>query len=190
MAFEIDLKELENNYSMMSAAEFSRLRRRDLTPEAAEIYDRVAAIRRAGDDSTLETPPVNGDTPGPNTALMGEATGPETFEDIVEWAYSTLPQRIKDLPDFPGIQVADEPPEGYLETKTGHPEPLGLFVGVPRADRHLYGLQRTPNLIFVFRGPHMRYAKGDLRSEVKQTVWHEVAHWLGYDEKDVEELGL
>jgi ssRNA-specific RNase YbeY (16S rRNA maturation enzyme) len=36
----------------------------------------------------------------------------------------------------------------------------------------------------------MRYAKGDLHSEVKRTVWHAVAHWLGYDEKGVEELGL
>ena len=24
---------------------------------------------------------------------------------IVEWAYSTLPRKIRDLPDFPGIQV-------------------------------------------------------------------------------------
>jgi hypothetical protein len=48
------------------------------------------------------------------TFMMGEAAGSETFEGIVEWAYSTLSQRIKDLPDFPGIQVTDEPPEGYL----------------------------------------------------------------------------
>jgi hypothetical protein len=25
---------------------------------------------------------------------------------------------------------------------------------------------------------------------VKQTVWHEVAHWLGHDEEEVKELGL
>lgn len=141
-------------------------------------------------DSSLEVPPVSSDTPRPNTALMREATGSETFEDIVEWAYSTLPQRIKDLPDFPGIQVADEPPEGYLETRARRTELLGLFVGVSRAERQTYGLQKTPDLIFVFRGPIMRCSKGDLRSEVKRTVWHEVAHWLGYGERDMKELGL
>jgi len=112
LAFEIDLRKLENDYLIMPAAEFVLLRRSDLTPEAAEIYDRVAAIRR---DSALETAPVSSDTPGPKLAPIQEATNSETFEDMVEWAYSTLPQKIKDLPDFPGIQVVDEPPAGYVE---------------------------------------------------------------------------
>jgi hypothetical protein len=43
----------------MSAEEFALLRRGDLTPEAAEIYDRVAAIRIvAGDDPALEGAPI------------------------------------------------------------------------------------------------------------------------------------
>ena len=46
---------------------------------------------------------------------MADATNPESFEEIVEWAYSTLPQKIRRLPDFPGIQVADEPPADVLE---------------------------------------------------------------------------
>ena len=181
---------LENDYSIMPAEEFALLRRRDLTPEAAEIYDRVAAIRRAADDSVLEIPPVSSDTPGPDTALMREATGSETFEDIVEWAYSTLPQSIKDLPDFPGIQVADEPPEGYLETRGRRTELLGLFHGAHRGERQFHSVQRAPDLIFVFRGPIMRCSNGNLRREVKRAVWHEVAHWLGYEEKDMEKLGL
>ena len=49
----------------------------------------------------------------------------------------------------------------------------------------------APDLIFVFRGPILRCSKGDLRAEVKQVVWHEVAHWLGYEtEEQVEALGL
>ena len=32
---------------------------------------------------------------------MAEATNPESIEELVEWAYSTLPQTIKDLPTFP-----------------------------------------------------------------------------------------
>ena len=48
---------------------------------------------------------------------MAEATNSESFEEVVEWAYATLPQEIRDLPDFPGIQVADEPPEDVLKRK-------------------------------------------------------------------------
>jgi len=36
---------------------------------------------------------------------LAEATNSESFEEVVEWAYGTLPQEIRDLPDFPGIQV-------------------------------------------------------------------------------------
>ena len=57
---EIDLAKLEKDYLAMSAEEFTLLRRADLTPEAAEIYDRVAAIRRAaGDDPAPEGAPIS-----------------------------------------------------------------------------------------------------------------------------------
>ena len=60
MTVEIDLRKLEKDYLTMSGEEFSLLRRDDLTPEAAEIYDRVAAIRRtAGDDQVLEGAPIS-----------------------------------------------------------------------------------------------------------------------------------
>jgi|SRR5208282_3813188 len=48
--------------------------------------------------------------PGGKVGLMTGTTNPESFEEIVEWAFSTLPQKVRDLPDFPGIQVVDEPP--------------------------------------------------------------------------------
>jgi hypothetical protein len=40
---------------------------------------------------------------------MTEPTDAASFEKIVQWAYSTLPEEIRNLPDFPGIQLADEP---------------------------------------------------------------------------------
>jgi predicted Zn-dependent protease with MMP-like domain len=127
---------------------------------------------------------------------MADATHTETFEEIVEWAYSTLPQKIRDLPDFPGIQVVDEPPadvfgdlSNRMKFRRGT-ELLGLYSGVHRIERRHDLLRIAPDLIFVFRGPILRCSKGDLRAEVKRVVWHEVAHWLGHDEEEVKELGL
>jgi len=119
-------------------------------------------------------------------------TGSESFEEIVEWAYGTLPQKIKDLPDFPGIQVVNEPPEDVLKRKNWPKgkEMLGLYSGIHRTEQGHFQARMAPDLIFVFRGPILRCSKGDLRSEVKRVVWHEVAHWLGHDEKEVEDLGL
>jgi predicted Zn-dependent protease with MMP-like domain len=123
---------------------------------------------------------------------MAEATQSESFEQIVEWAYATLPQRIRELPDFPGIQVVDEPPEDVLKKQQLSPgrELLGLYSGVFRTQQVHNSLKLAPDLIFVFRGPILRCSRGDLRAEVKRVVWHEVAHWLGHDEEQVKDLGL
>jgi predicted Zn-dependent protease with MMP-like domain len=128
---------------------------------------------------------------------MVEATKSESFDEIVEWAYSTLPQKIRELPDFPGIQVAEEPPEDILKAtrrRKNWPrgtEMLGCYSGVFRTKRSHSQIRIAPDMIFVFRGPILRCSRGDLRGEVKRVVWHEVAHWLGYEtEEQVKELGL
>jgi predicted Zn-dependent protease with MMP-like domain len=127
---------------------------------------------------------------------MNDTTNAEPFEGIVEWAYSTLPQKIRELPDFPGIQVVDEPPADVLADLANRrkwrrgTELLGLYSGVHRTERRHELLRIAPDLIFVFRGPILRCSKGDLRAEVKRVVWHEVAHWLGHNEEEVKELGL
>lgn len=128
---------------------------------------------------------------------MADAIKSESFEEIVEWAYNTLPRKIRDLPDFPGIQVVDEPPADVLEDmskrrKWRHgTELLGLYSGTFRTKRSFAQVDYAPDLIFVFRGPILRCSKGDLRAEVKRVVWHEVAHWLGYEtEQQVKALGL
>ncbi len=134
---------------------------------------------------------------GGKVGLMADTTNPESFEEIVEWAYSTLPQKIRDLPDFPGIQVVDEPPADVLgdisnrETWRRRTELLGLYSGTFRTKRSYTQVKYAPDLIFVFRGPILRCSKGDLRAEVRRVVWHEVAHWLGYEtEEQVKALGL
>lgn len=119
-------------------------------------------------------------------------TNSESFDELVEWAYSTLPQEIRELPDFPGIQVLDEPPEGVVTRKKWLPgkETLGLYSGIHRTQQRHDDVRIAPNLIFVFRGPIQRCSRGDLRAEVKEVVWHEVAHWLGHSEEEVRKLGL
>jgi predicted Zn-dependent protease with MMP-like domain len=127
---------------------------------------------------------------------MPQSTKPEDFDEIVQWAYSTLPKEIRDLPDFPGIQVVDEPPEDVLSDvakRRSWPkerEMLGLYSGIHRTERQHFQTRIAPDLIFVFRGPILRCSTGDLRAEVKQVVWHEVAHWLGHNEEEVKALGL
>jgi len=120
----------------------------------------------------------------------------DSFEKIVEWAYNTLPEKIRSLPDFPGIQVAEEPPADALKDireRRNWPkesELTGLYSGYHRNQPRYFQSRIAPDLIFVFRGPILRCSRGNLPAEVKQVVWHEVAHWLGHNEAEVKELGL
>ncbi len=61
---------------------------------------------------------------------------------------------------------------------------LGCYSGVVRTKQSHLQIRIAPDLIFVFRGPILRCSKGNLRAEVKRVVWHEVAHWLGYETEE------
>ena len=127
---------------------------------------------------------------------MAEATDSDNFDNIVEWAYRTLLPEIRKLPDFPGIQILDEPPgemfERMSKTRNWPPgtELLGCYSGIRRTQREHNLVRFAPDVIFVFRGPIQRCSRGNLRAKVKRVVWHEVAHWLGHNEEEVKELGL
>ena len=99
---------------------------------------------------TCWMPQVSRLCPGGKVGLMADTTNPESFEEIVEWAYSTLPQKIRDLPDFPGIQVVDEPPADVLEDISNRKkwrrrtELLGLYSGTFRTKRSYTQVKYTP----------------------------------------------
>jgi predicted Zn-dependent protease with MMP-like domain len=90
---------------------------------------------------------------------MADAADPKSFEEIVEWAYGTLPQKIRALPDFPGIQVVDEPPTDVLQDIANREkwsrgtELLGLYSGTFRTKPSFAQVKHAPDLIFFFAAP-------------------------------------
>ena len=102
------------------------------------------------------------------------------------------------------VIVEDEPTAEQLGLGRGYPEPpenagedgeetlFGLYEGVPLtrrgSDYHLV----PPDRITIFRGPLERaYASPQaIAREVRITVMHEMGHHLGFEESDLESLGL
>jgi len=72
-------------------------------------------------------------------------------------------------PDFPGIQLVEEPPEDVLKDvvkRKNWPEGAemrGLYSGFHRTERSHLQTRLAPDLIVVFRGPILRSSKGTLR---------------------------
>jgi len=66
---------------------------------------------------------------------------------------------------------------------------FGLYEGVPQTKREYYG-QVLPDKITIFKKPIEEWAKSEkeIKEIVKNTVWHEIGHHFGLDEKRVREL--
>lgn len=71
------------------------------------------------------------------------------------------------------------------------PDLLGLFIGVPFADEDAHGM--LPPQIVLFLENLWDFSEGDeaiFREEVRTTYLHELGHYLGLDEDELEKRGL
>ena len=67
----------------------------------------------------------------------------------------------------------------------------GLYQGVPLPDRSSLDPPLLPDKISIFAEPLLRDFTDpeELREEIRLTVLHEIAHYFGMDEEEVEDLG-
>ncbi len=110
------------------------------------------------------------------------------FERIVDEALEELPGWVVDAVDNLHVVVEDWP------TSEQDPEGdgiLGIYEGVSLAERGVDYFGVLPDRIVIFMEPHlaMRLSRNELRSEIRKTVLHEMAHHLGIDDDRLHELG-
>ena len=110
------------------------------------------------------------------------------FEEVVSKGIKAIPQKFLEKLDNVDICIEEEPTSYQLrklKTKKGFLV-FGLYEGSPRTKRGHYG-QVLPDKITIFKKPIERIAhsENEIREIVKNTVWHEIAHHFGLDEKQV-----
>jgi predicted Zn-dependent protease with MMP-like domain len=68
---------------------------------------------------------------------------------------------------------------------------LGLYEGRPLTHPSVFEPFHLPDRITVFQGPHERLARNreELVRLVEQTLWHEIAHHFGMNEREVRAAG-
>ena len=113
------------------------------------------------------------------------------FYKLVERALEGLPPELSRLLDNVAI-VVDDWPDYSTPLVAGGPEETlyGLYEGVPLTERGAGYYGFLPDKITIFRGPLERdFATRDLEEQVRITVVHEIAHYFGFDEERLEELG-
>jgi predicted Zn-dependent protease with MMP-like domain len=116
----------------------------------------------------------------------------DQFEKLVADALASIPRRFRDAMKNIAIVVEDEPSRELLrEMDIRPPETLlGLYSGTPLTERQ-WGYGNTlPDRIQIFQGPHERAAddEDDLVTAIAETLIHEVGHYFGMSEEQIEEI--
>ncbi len=122
------------------------------------------------------------------------------FRAVVESEWDAMPARFKERVVNVALLIEDEPSEELraLEGLREGETLLGHYHGIPATERgELYGVGATlPDTITLYRLPilaeaeeltddHTGQFKKYVAHVVRETLWHEVGHYMGFDEDEV-----
>jgi predicted Zn-dependent protease with MMP-like domain len=113
---------------------------------------------------------------------------PAEFEAIVQQAMDSLPDWVHEALEHVEIRVTEEPGD---EAEPGEDDLLGLYVGTPLTERSLDDIVTEPDIIYIYRGPHleMDLPPDELCEEIATTLIHEIAHYFGIDDDHLDDIG-
>ena len=110
------------------------------------------------------------------------------FEKTVKEGIKAIPKRFLEKLNNVSLCIEEEPTPYQLQKLRTRKNPLilGLYEGVPQTKRLYYG-QVLPDKITIFKKPIEEVARSEeeIKEIVKNTVWHEIAHHFGMDEREV-----
>jgi predicted Zn-dependent protease with MMP-like domain len=122
---------------------------------------------------------------------MTQAELTQIAEKVVAHAQRALPEQLRTLAGELPVVYHDFPSDEILGEEF-EPDILGMFAGSPHnedtGDRN-----DVPPHIMLFLGNLWDYAEGDsdvYREEVRLTYLHELGHYFGWDEDDLDMRGL
>jgi predicted Zn-dependent protease with MMP-like domain len=115
----------------------------------------------------------------------------EEFESVAEAALDELPQELLDELQSVAIMVADRPSPDMVAGGID-PRVLGIYHGVPMNRRSVSFGAPYADTIYVFRANLERVCatREALAQRVRVTVLHETAHFFGYSEGQLRQMGL
>jgi len=130
----------------------------------------------------------------PEAAPLPPRLSPESFEEQIDRAARELPPEFQAALERTAVVVDPMPTAALVGVpESGHPpDLLGLFVGLPFHEHDAGPGGELPPTIFLFQRNLERMAADEdhLAEEIRVTLYHELGHALGFDEDEVEDMGL
>lgn len=116
----------------------------------------------------------------------------ERFERYVDEAVARIPAQYADVHNHVIFQIADQPTaEQRRELKLRPTQQLfGLFHGVNHMQRTGGASGILPAQITIFKHPMVDIfvTEQALQKQIRETVWHEVAHYFGLNHQAMHEI--
>jgi predicted Zn-dependent protease with MMP-like domain len=116
----------------------------------------------------------------------------QRFQQLVSEAIDSIPARFRRHMKNVAVVVEDEPSADLLdEMEIEPPDTLyGLYQGTPMTVRGWDHGNALPDRIVLFQGPLERDSEDedDLVTAIGETLIHEVGHYFGLSEEEIEEI--
>ena len=118
----------------------------------------------------------------------------ERFRALVAEALEGIPEPFSSRLDRVEVVVDDEPSAALLRDLGLHPRRdtlFGLYEGTPLSERALDDGPSLPDRITIFYRPLVRACRSPaaIRREIRKTVIHELGHFFGLEDDDIEAEG-
>jgi predicted Zn-dependent protease with MMP-like domain len=112
----------------------------------------------------------------------------ERFERLVAEAITLIPRRFRREMRNVAVVVEDEPSAELLEEMEIEPPDslYGLYQGTPLPDRAWTYGNTLPDRVTIFQKPIEN--DDDVRAVIGETLIHEVGHYFGLSEEEIEEI--
>jgi predicted Zn-dependent protease with MMP-like domain len=117
----------------------------------------------------------------------------ERFEqlafEVADSVLAQLPEDLRAEAETVILEIADQATPEQAGERRG--TLLGLYEGVPLVNRHADSVVLFPDHITLFRLPLASLARTEveLRRQIRKTLVHELGHFFGFDEHELEDRG-
>jgi len=164
-----------------------------LEPDAAHsLYYLGLVLERLGDAEESQRAFARAASIDANHYPVPASISEEAFERAAKEALDNMPRSIREEAERVPLIIEDFPSEDLIEQEDVSPQILGIFIGVPRTEVAATDQPRDLDRIILFKRNLEKACRDEqeLVEEIRRTVTHEVGHYLGLDEDDLERLGI